>query len=74
MSIQALINSGSGTGQASNNPVYSVNINGNPETFTGYVYTRIRGRQFIFKMESNQIGTTWQLGAPRFEIRPDGRR
>jgi hypothetical protein len=74
MSIQALINSGSGTGQVSNNPVYSVDINGNPETFTGYVYTRIRGRQFIFKMESNQIGTTWQLGAPRFEIRPDGRR
>jgi len=74
MSIQALINSGSGTGQASNNPVYSVNINGNPETFTGYVYTRIRGRQFIFKMESNQLGTAWQLGAPRFEIRPDGKR
>jgi hypothetical protein len=74
MSIQAMINSGSGVGQTSNNPVYSVNINGNPETFTGYVYTRIRGRQFIFKMESNQLGTTWQLGAPRFEIRPDGRR
>jgi len=74
MSIQALINSGSGVGQTSNNPVYSVDINGNPETFTGYVYTRIRGRQFIFKMESNQVGTTWQLGAPRFDIRPDGRR
>jgi len=74
MSIEALINSGSGIGQVSNNPVYSVNINGNPETFTGYVYTRIRGRQFIFKMESNQLGTAWQLGAPRFEIRPDGKR
>ena len=76
MTIQSLINSGSGisTNQTSPNPVYSVDINGNPETFTGYVYTRIRGRQFIFKMESNQVGTTWQLGAPRFEIRPDGRR
>jgi len=74
MSIQAMINSGSGVNQVSPNPVYSVNINGNPETFTGYVYTRIRGRQFIFKIESNQIGTTWQLGAPRFELRPDGRR
>jgi len=74
MTIEALINSGSGIGQVSNNPVYSVNINGNPETFTGYVYTRIRGRQFIFKMESNQLGTAWQLGAPRFEIRPDGKR
>jgi hypothetical protein len=28
----------------------------------------------IFKVESNQINTCWQLGAPRFDIRPDGRR
>jgi len=74
MTIEALTNSGSGITQTYPNPVYSVNINGNPETFTGYVYTRIRGRQFIFKMESNQLGTTWQLGAPRFDARPDGRR
>jgi hypothetical protein len=74
MTIEALVNSGSGVTQTYPNPVYSVDINGNPETFTGYVYTRIRGRQFIFKMESNQLGTTWQLGAPRFDARPDGRR
>jgi len=74
MTIQSLTNSGSGVTQAVPNSVYSVNINGNPETFTGYVYTRIRGRQFIFKMESNQLGTSWQLGAPRFDARADGRR
>jgi len=74
MTIESLVNSGSGVTQTYPNPVYSVNINGNPETFTGYVYTRIRGRQFIFKMESNQLGTTWQLGSPRFDARPDGRR
>ena len=74
MTIEALTNSGSGITQTNPNAVYSVNINGNPETFTGYVYTRVRGRQFIFKMESNQLGTTWQLGAPRFDARPDGRR
>jgi len=74
MTIEALVNAGSGVTQTYPNPVYSVNINGNPETFTGYVYTRIRGRQFIFKMESNQLGTTWQLGSPRFDARPDGRR
>jgi hypothetical protein len=74
MTIQSLTNSGSGVTQAVPNSVYSVNINGNPETFTGYVYTRIRGRQFIFKMESNQLGTAWQLGAPRFDARADGRR
>jgi len=74
MTISSFINSGSGISQSVPNSVYSVNINGNPETFTGYVYTRIRGRQFIFRMESNQLGTTWQLGAPRFDARPDGRR
>jgi len=74
MTIEALINAGSGITQTYPNPVYSVNINGDPETFTGYVYTRIRGRQFIFRMESNQLGTAWQLGAPRFDARPDGRR
>ena len=44
------------------------------EEFTGQVYIRVRGRQIIFKVESNRLGTTWQLGAPRIDIRPDGRR
>jgi hypothetical protein len=44
------------------------------EAFTGQVYTRVRGRQLIFKVESTALDTTWQLGAPRIDIRPDGRR
>ncbi len=44
------------------------------EQFTGQVYTRVRGRQLIFKVESTDLNTTWQLGAPRIDIRPDGRR
>ena len=44
------------------------------EQFTGQIYTRVRGRQLAFKIYSNQLDTTWQLGAPRFDIRPDGRR
>jgi hypothetical protein len=44
------------------------------EEFTGQVYIRVRGRQLIFQMESTQIGTTWQLGAPRIDIKTDGRR
>jgi hypothetical protein len=44
------------------------------EEFTGQVYIRIRGRQLIFQMESTQVGTTWQLGAPRIDIKSDGRR
>lgn len=44
------------------------------EEFTGQVYTRIRGRQMAFRIESAGVGTTWQLGSPRMDIRPDGRR
>jgi hypothetical protein len=44
------------------------------EQFTGQVYTRVRGRQMSFSVYSNQLDTTWQLGAPRIDIRSDGRR
>lgn len=44
------------------------------EEFTGQIYTRVRGRQLSMKIESTALGTTWQLGAPRIDIRPDGRR
>jgi hypothetical protein len=44
------------------------------EQFTNIIYTRIRGRQMIIKIASDGLGTTWQLGAPRIDIRPDGRR
>ena len=44
------------------------------EAFTGQVYIRVRGRQLAFKVECNQLGATFQLGAPRIDIRQDGRR
>jgi hypothetical protein len=44
------------------------------EQFTGQVDIRVRGRQLAMKVESTALGTTWQLGAPRIDIRPDGRR
>jgi hypothetical protein len=44
------------------------------EGFTGQVNTRLRGRQLIIKASSNTLGTQWQLGATRIDIRPDGRR
>ena len=45
------------------------------EQFTPQVYTRVRGRQIAFKISSGgQLGVTWQLGSPRIDIRPDGRR
>lgn len=44
------------------------------EQFTGQVFVRVRGRQMILRMESSDIGVTWQLGSPRIDIRQDGRR
>lgn len=79
MSLFGLKNSGSGY----NNPESvggsnSANITGTAmipvEQFTGQVYTRVRGRQLAMKIEANQLDMTWQLGAPRIDIRPDGRR
>jgi hypothetical protein len=44
------------------------------EAFTGQIFTRVRGRQLAMKVESTGLGVTWQLGSPRFDMRPDGRR
>ena len=44
------------------------------QEFTEIVYTRIRGRQMAFKVSSDTVGTQWQLGTPRLDVRPDGRR
>lgn len=79
MSIIPMKNSGSGynnpqsVGGSSNATVVRTAIV--PiEEFTGQVFVRVRGRQFIFKVEANQLGTGWQLGRPRVDIRPDGLR
>jgi hypothetical protein len=77
MYLQGLNNSGSGITQTGNANV--VNTGPAPsvinvDEFTGQIYIRIRGRQMQMKITSNTLGTQWQLGAPRIDIRPDGRR
>ena len=79
MTLIPMQNSGSGY----NDPI-SVGGNSNAtvartstaviEQFTGQVYVRVRGRQMILQIDSNTIGTQWQLGSPRIDIRQDGRR
>jgi hypothetical protein len=67
---------------ASNNPTvqsaaaqtYRTTTTYNVQEFTEIVYTRIRGRQMAFRVESNTRGTQWQLGTPRIDVRQDGRR
>ena len=44
------------------------------EEFTGQIFTRVRARQMSVKVESTDLGVTWQLGAPRLDLRADGRR
>jgi hypothetical protein len=74
MTLYGLANSGSGVTSSAGAPVAKSSAYVITEEFTGMIFTRLRGRQMIFKIESNQIGTCWQLGAPRIDIRPDGRR
>ena len=74
MTLFGLSNSGSGVTSSAGAPVAASASYVLTEGFTGQIYTRMRGRQLIFKIESNQINTTWQIGAPRVDIRPDGRR
>jgi hypothetical protein len=74
MTLFGLSNSGSGVTSSAGANVAASATYVITEEFTGQIYTRMRGRQMIFKIESNQINTAWQIGAPRIDIRADGRR
>jgi hypothetical protein len=47
---------------------------GTVERFTEQLNLRVRGRQLVMRIESNELGTTWQAGAMRIDIRPDGQK
>lgn len=84
MQLQPLQNSGSGY----NNPksvggtasdaaqlvtatqTYPIDL----DTYNGQLNIRVRGRQMSMKISSDTLGTQWQLGSPRIDLRPDGRR
>lgn len=79
MTVKPRQNSGTPYGQADNPQVQSAqNYTTVPQytiqEFDGQVYTRLRGRQMSFRIESTGVGVAWQLGSPRIDIRPDGRR
>jgi hypothetical protein len=44
------------------------------EQFTNQVFIRARARQMGFKISSTGLGVQWQLGSPRLDGRPDGKR
>jgi len=77
MYLQGLNNSGSGITQTGNAAVTYAGTTPsviNVDEFTGQLYIRIRGRQMQMKITSNTLGVQWQLGAPRIDLRQDGRR
>lgn len=74
MSLAGLYNSGSGRIDTASGLVAKSSQYLLTEEFTGQIYTRVRGRQMVFEIESDQVNTAWQLGAPRIDIKPDGRR
>ena len=44
------------------------------DTYNGQLNIRVRARQMAMKISSTTLGTQWQLGSPRIDIRQDGRR
>ena len=74
MTLYGLTNSGSGVTSEKSRDVLKGSTYVITEEFTGQIYTRVRGRQMILKGRSTKLGTTWQLGSPRLDIRKDGRR
>lgn len=79
LTLNALANSGSGynspasqggsaTGSVTRTATAPV------EQYTGQVNIRIRGRQMSMRVDNANVGTAWQLGATRLDVRTDGRK
>ena len=43
-------------------------------TYTNQVFMRARARQMAMEISSADLGVQWQLGSPRLDGRPDGKR
>lgn len=71
--LRPRVNSGSAY-TSSNTPSVELTVPIPVEQYTGQVYTRVRGRQMAFRIESTALGVAWQLGSPRINVRQDGRR
>jgi hypothetical protein len=79
LTIKPMKNAGSGfnspLSEGGNSAAPVVRIAQAPiEEFTGQVFIRVRGRQFVLRYESDQLGTAWQAGATRVDVKQDGRR
>lgn len=58
------------TREAQRGPAATLQVN----RFTEQLFTRIRGRSMVIRVESDDLGVGWRMGAPRIDIKPDGRK
>ena len=58
------------SGVADSKPVIETSV----DQYTDQVFLRARARQMAIKIQSENLGVQWQLGAPRLDAREDGRR
>ena len=64
---------GTNDGSVSGDVVRSTILSGGLD-YTDQVFMRLRGRQMALKVSNDTTGVKWRLGAPRLDMRPDGRR
>ena len=57
-------------GATDSKPVIETSV----DQYTDQVFLRARARQMAIKIQSENLGVQWQLGAPRLDAREDGRR
>jgi hypothetical protein len=62
------------TPAVTSNNNYSAQRVYNVQQFTPQVNVRLRARQMAMRVGSTGLGVAWQLGAPRIDIRPDGKK
>ena len=66
---------GSAAGQGSDSgDVIRTSVVSGTDNYTKQLFMRLRGRQMSLKVSSDTKGVKWRLGAPRLDMRPDGRR
>jgi len=61
-------------GNAYSNTESEAVIETSVDIYTEQIFMRARARQMAIQIESTDLGVQWQLGSPRLDGRPDGKR
>jgi len=61
-------------GNAYSNTESGAVIQTSVDIYTDQIFMRARARQMAIEIESTDLGVQWQLGSPRLDGRPDGKR